>query len=144
MGEDVFTDRRGLRVLGLEECLERLSTVRLARVAFARHGGVEVLPVMVGVDGATLVFRTTWGTKFEAAAARNPVTVEADHVDLGSGHGWSVVAKGTAAVEYDPAAIARLEALDVPYWVRDGAEVFWVRVSPEEVSGREITAEPAP
>lgn len=145
MGEDTqrdaFTDRRGLRVMGLEECLERLRTVQLARVAWVRHGEAEVLPVMLGVEGTTLVFRTTWGSKFELAASRSPVTVEADDVDLEAGHGWSVVVKGTAAVEYDGDAVDRLEALQVPYWVHDGAETFWVRVTPEEVSGREITAE---
>lgn len=138
MSEGLFTDRRGLRVLTLDECLDRLRSITVARLAFVRHGEAEVLPVMVGVDGATLVFRTTWGSKFEAAAARHPVTIEADHVDFATETGWSVIVKGTAAVEYDATVLARLESLGVPYWMRDATETFWVRVSPDEVSGREV------
>lgn len=143
MSGELFTDRRGLRVLTLDECLDRLRTTTVARLGFVRHGEAEVLPVVIGVDGATLVFRTTWGSKFEAAAARRPITIEADQVDPDRGTGWSVVVKGTAAVEYDACVIARLEALAVPYWMRDASETFWVRVSPDEISGREVMPVPA-
>jgi hypothetical protein len=43
-----------------------------------------------------------------------------------------------AAVEYDEAAIARYELLGIERWVRDDSETFWVRVTPETVTGREL------
>jgi hypothetical protein len=41
-------------------------------------------------------------------------------------------------VEYADADIARLEALGVPVWLRDDSETFWVRIRPEDITGREL------
>jgi uncharacterized protein len=133
------TDRRGLRVLSYDECLLLLRRAPVGRLGFVHHGEPEILPVTFGMDGAAPVFRTTWGSKLDAAAGGGLVTLEADSLDLALGRAWSVVVKGTAAVEYGDAGIARLEALAVPAWLRDDSETFWVRVRPESVSGRELT-----
>jgi nitroimidazol reductase NimA-like FMN-containing flavoprotein (pyridoxamine 5'-phosphate oxidase superfamily) len=140
MDDDIATDHRGMRVLGLEECLQRLGRARVARVAFVANGEAEVLPVAIGLDGSTVVFRTTWGAKLEAAMVRAPVTVEVDDFD-GSGEGWSVVVKGTASMEYDRLRTEHWESL-VPRWLSDEGETFWVAVSPEEISGRELVSSP--
>ena len=133
---DMGTDRRGLRVLDMEDCLARLSRAKVARIAFVHNGEAEVLPVAIGLDGSTVVFRTTWGSKLEAAVLQAPVTVEVDEFD-GHGAGWSVLLKGTAAMEYDQVRTRHWEHL-VPAWLHDEAETFWVTVTPEEISGREI------
>ena len=133
------TDRRGLRVLSYDECLLLLRRAAVGRVAFVHHGEPEILPVTFGMDGAAPVFRTTWGSKLDAASGGGLVTVEADQLDPALGRAWSIVVKGTAAVEYGDADIARLEALGVPTWLRDETETFWVRVRPESITGRELT-----
>ena len=133
------TDRRGLRVLSYDECLLLLRRAAVGRVGFVHHGEPEILPVTFGMDGAAPVFRSTWGSKLDAAASGGLVAFEADSLDPALGRAWSIVVKGTAAVEYADADIARLEALGVPVWVRDDTETFWVRIRPESITGRELT-----
>lgn len=144
MDADVVRDRRGLRVLGFDECLDRLRSATLARLAFVHDGEPVILPVNVGLDGATLLFRTSWGSKLQAAGDNTVVAVEVDEVDRAAGVGWSVVVKGTASIEYDPELAEQWDRdLDVPYWFAEGPgspDTFWVRVMAEEVSGREIVA----
>ena len=131
-------DRRGLRVLTYDECLLLLRHARTGRLGFVHHGEPEVLPVNFGLDHDAPVFRSTWGSKLEAASGGHPVALEADAVDRATARAWSVVVKGPASVEYDDDAIARYELLGIERWVRDDAELFWVRVSPETVTGREL------
>ena len=133
------TDRRGLRVLSYDECLLLLRRASMGRLGFVHHGEPEILPVTFGMDGPSPVFRTTWGSKLDAAAGRGLVALEADSLDPALGRAWSVVVKGTASVEYADADIARLESLGVPTWVRDDSETFWVRIRSESVTGRELT-----
>lgn len=140
MPADIATDHRGLRVLDLDECLERLRGHCLARVAFIHDGEPVVLPVAYGLDGATLVFRTSWGSKLQVAGDTGPVAVEVDDIDVTAGAGWSVLVKGTAALEYDDELTTRWEQLGVPYWLDTDVDLFWVRVSAEEISGRELVA----
>jgi len=137
MPSDVSLDHRGMRVLTLDECLERLRGEVVGRLAFVRDGDPEVLPVTFGTDGTSVVFRTSWGSKLQVAGDVGAVALEADAVDPSAGTGWSVVVKGTATVEYDPELTARWDRLGVPYWL-GGDDVFWVRVTAEEISGREI------
>jgi uncharacterized protein len=131
-------DRRGLRVLPYDECLLLLRHARTGRLAFIDHGEPEVLPVLFGLDGDAPVFRSTWGAKLDAASAGHVVALEADRVDRATSRAWSVVVKGPASLEYDDDAIARYERLGIERWVRDEAESFWVRVTPETVTGREL------
>jgi nitroimidazol reductase NimA-like FMN-containing flavoprotein (pyridoxamine 5'-phosphate oxidase superfamily) len=133
------TDRRGLRVLSFDECLLLLRHATVGRLGFVHHGEPEILPVAFGMDGPSPVFRTTWGSKLDAASVGGLVTLEADQLDQALGRAWSVVVKGTAAVEYGDVDIARLEALGVPQWLPGDTESFWVRVRTESVTGRELT-----
>lgn len=132
------TDRRGLRVLTLDESVRLLRQAVIGRIGFVHHGEPEVLPVTFGIAGHSPVFRTTWGSKLEVASGGGPVALEADHVDTAGGRAWSIVVKGIALVDYDDDAIRRYEALDIPSWLHDDAETFWVRITPESVSGREL------
>lgn len=140
MGADISTDHRGLRVLALAECLQRLNDSVLGRVAFVHDGEPVILPVTIGLDGAAVVFRTSWGSKMQSAVDGQPVAVEVDSADLVRGAGWSVVVKGTASVVYDPKVTGRWERMGVPYWLHSAGETFWIRVTAEEISGRELVS----
>lgn len=140
MTTDVSTDHRGMRVLDLDECLEKLGSAVFGRLAFSHDGGLDVLPVTFGMDGTAVVFRTSWGSKLQAAGDRRLVALEVDDIDPALGIGWSVVVKGTATIEYDNAVTGPWTRLGVPYWLADGAETFWVRIVSEEISGRELVA----
>ena len=132
------TDRRGLRVLAMDECLLLLGAAVMGRLGFVHHGEPEVLPINFRLDGASPVFRSTWGNKLDTASVGGLVALEADEVNLLTRRAWSVVVKGQAVREYNDEAIARYETLGVPAWLQDDAETFWVRVLPESVTGREL------
>ncbi|MEP6666431.1 MAG: pyridoxamine 5'-phosphate oxidase family protein, partial [Nocardioidaceae bacterium] len=95
------TDHRGLRVLGFEECLERLRTEPVGRLAFVDKGEPVVFPVNHAIDGVDVVFRTSWGSKLEVAESSGVVAYEVDGYDSLSEKGWSVVVKGTAQLVYE-------------------------------------------
>ena len=132
------TDRRGLRVLSMDECLVLLRKATLGRLGFVHDGEPDVLPINFGMDGSSPVFRSTWGSKLYTASAERLVALEADDVNRDTGRAWSVVVKGRAVMEYNDDAVARYEALSVPSWPPDDTESFWVRVLPDSVTGREL------
>jgi hypothetical protein len=136
--EHAITDRRGLVVLGLDDCLERLRAAPVGRLAFVDHGVPVVVPVTHAMDGTNVVFRTTWGSKLEAAQAAGSVAFEVDSVDETTKTGWSVLVKGTASIAYEAHDIERYEQLDVPVWVGFGDDTMWIVLRAEEISGREI------
>ncbi|HEX6920523.1 MAG TPA: CBS domain-containing protein [Actinomycetes bacterium] len=133
------TDHRGLRVFSYDECLERLRTASVGRLAFVYDGGPTVLPVNHGLDGADVVFRTTWGSKLHVSEDSGPVAFEVDGYDQNLETGWSVLVKGTMSVVYDEADTERYERLGVRGWAGLGEPSFWVRIRPEEITGRGIT-----
>lgn len=135
------TDRRGLRVLTLDECLQRAATAPLGRVAFAHDGEIVILPVNHAIDRMDVVFRTGWGSKREVAVAGGRVAFEVDSHDAERRVGWSVLIKGSAALVYDADERRRLDALGMLSWVATGGnDGFWVRLRAEEITGREIVS----
>jgi len=139
---DQSTDHRGLRVLGLEECLERLRTTPVGRLAFMNDGEPVVFPVNHAVDGVDVVFRTSWGSKFQVAETSGIVAYEVDGYDSASESGWSVVVKGTAQLVYENVDTDRYDQFGLRSWVDRKGLGFWVRVRPVEITGREVTPPP--
>lgn len=135
---ETSTDHRGLDVLDLDECLARMSRVPVGRLVYMQDGEPVVLPVNHGVDGNDVVFRTTWGSKLQQAQHAKLVAFEVDEFDATTRTGWSVVIVGRASVVYDDQEVARLEKLGVTSWAGALDPVFWVRIRPEQVTGREI------
>lgn len=131
-------DHRGLRVLTLDECLQHLRESVVGRVAFLHEGDPVILPVTHAVDGLDVVFRSTWGSKLEHARHADSVAFEVDQVDPATRSGWSVLVRGVAAVEYDPAALERLDAMSLATWAPPDETSFWIRVRTEAVTGRAI------
>ena len=131
-------DHRGLRVLTLEECLQHVRDSAVGRVAFLHEGDPVILPVTHALDGLDVVFRSTWGSKLEHARHADSVAFEVDQVDLTTRSGWSVLVRGVAVVEYDPAVLERLDALSLASWAPPDDSSFWIRVRAEAVTGRAI------
>jgi len=132
------TDHRGLRVLGLEECLIRLRTTPVGRLAFMSEGEPVVFPVHHAVDGVDVVFQTSWGSKLDVAETSGIVAYEVDSYDTLSEGGWSVVVKGTAQLVDDSVDTDRYEQFGLRSWATLGGAGFWVRIRPIEITGREI------
>jgi nitroimidazol reductase NimA-like FMN-containing flavoprotein (pyridoxamine 5'-phosphate oxidase superfamily) len=132
------TDRHGLEVLPLAQCLVLLRSRPIGRLAFVEAGLPTVLPVNHLVDSTSVVLRTTRGGKLDAALAGKPVAFQLDDHDEARGTGWSVLVRGRIEVVDDPELLARYaEELD-SWLLADGEEAAWLRIVADEVSGRRL------
>jgi nitroimidazol reductase NimA-like FMN-containing flavoprotein (pyridoxamine 5'-phosphate oxidase superfamily) len=140
MSEQAFsaTDHTGLRVMGIDECLERIASVRVGRLAFHLDGEIAVLPVVHVVDGVDVCFRTAGDSKIQAAIDRARVTYEVDAFDAETRSGWSVVVNGNAVIADEEDTRALTDGSGRP-WVPDEGLV-WIRVRTQSVTGRELGA----
>jgi nitroimidazol reductase NimA-like FMN-containing flavoprotein (pyridoxamine 5'-phosphate oxidase superfamily) len=134
-------DHSGLGVLAEEECLYRLRTARVGRVAFLSDGYPIILPVNHGMDGMSVVFRTNLGSKLGVAENEMPVAFEVDGIDADRRTGWSVVIRGDAQAVYDPDHVARLNRLGIWPWADAARRGHWVRIRTHEMTGRKILHE---
>jgi hypothetical protein len=139
MTTDVPTDHSGLRVMGTDECIERISSTAVGRVAFARDGEIVLLPVHHVVRRMDVYFRTSGGSKIEAAADHAPLGFEPDGYAGPPATGWSVTVTGTASVVDDDELASELGELDGDPWpIGDVASAVWIRLRSDQISGREV------
>ena len=131
-------DHAGLEVLTPEECAEHLAATPVGRLGFIDRGEPVVLPITFGMWERSVVFCTGSGSKLDAAIMGHPVVVEIDEWDAGTRQGWSVVVKGVAMTIDDGREIDSLDRLQAASWVRPGSPKTWVRVLPDEITGRRI------
>ena len=137
MSDEPITDRHGLEVIGLDECLSLLASLPYGRLAYLDAGAPSIVPVNHLVDGSSVVIRSLDGGKLGAAIFERPVAFELDELDFTTRTGWSVVVRGRAEIVED----ADAEGYDkwLGSWaVRDGARTTWVRIIADEVSGRRL------
>ncbi len=127
-------DRNGLEVLGTAECLRLLETSTIGRIGISSGALPVILPINYRVDGHRILFRTSAGTKLDAATRNAVVAFEVDHIDPIYHSGWSVVVTGVAA-DVDGAPDEDLWA--TPRWA-PGAEDRLVAISIDEISGRRL------
>lgn len=133
------TDHTGLRVMGLDECLERLVASPIGRFAFQLDAEIAVLPVQHVTDGVDVCFRTAGDSKIEAALDHDRVAFEVDSFDPSTRTGWSVLVQGTAILVEDQAEIRALENRAGRPWVRSLARGHrWIRIRSQSVTGREL------
>lgn len=121
------------RQLTEDECWERLSHTFYGRIACTAAGEIDIFPVNHKVDGRSIVFRTSAGTKLLEMTIRSGVAFEVDGYD--ELEAFSVVLKGTAE-EFDrDADVLAAERLGVQPWAPEEKD-RWVRIAPSEVRGR--------
>lgn len=132
----VVTDRHGLEVLSADECWSLLRQSTIGRVALVHDGEPVVLPVSFGVVGHQIAFRSARGAKLGAARMNQPVAFEVDSFDVETLSGWSVLVEGTADTIYAESEVAELEALGVKRWTPQPFESDWVKILPNDISGR--------
>jgi nitroimidazol reductase NimA-like FMN-containing flavoprotein (pyridoxamine 5'-phosphate oxidase superfamily) len=127
--------RTRLEVLSEAVCKRLLRMHHLGRLGVITEGRPLVLPVNYAFDGDHVFFRTDAGTKLHAAIG-HPVAFEIDGVDNVWHSGWSVVVAGRADVVSDDEQ-DDLSVLPLGPWC-PGPKRTWVRVTPDEISGRRI------
>jgi len=135
-GMDDTTATGELLELSVEQCERLLEKLPIGRVGFSYAGKQVVLPVNYRFLDGEIIFRTLFGQKLDAAAAELPVAFEVDEWDEQSHSGWSVLVKGRAEqiLEYDALVVA--DEIGARPWAGGASEGHWVRVVPEEITGR--------
>lgn len=138
MNDPAPTDRHGLEVLSLAQCLTLLRSRPLGRLAYIDAGQPSIVPVNHLVDGSGVVLRSLSGGKLDAAAVGQPVAFQLDDHDPARGSGWSVLVRGNAVLVDDPAQIARF-AEELESWaIDDPSQATWIRIVADEISGRRL------
>lgn len=130
------TDHAGLEVLTRAQCIDLMSTEPVGRIAFVDAGEPVVLPVNFAIGDGQIVFRSTYGSKVSAALRAATVAFEVDSYDPGVRAGWSVIATGVAEVVESEDEIAELEELGLQPWADAVEKPIWVRITPDQISGR--------
>jgi nitroimidazol reductase NimA-like FMN-containing flavoprotein (pyridoxamine 5'-phosphate oxidase superfamily) len=114
-----------------------LGTQSLGRLAVGRPDGPpHIVPVNYTVLRSSVVFRSAPGTKLDLLVTE-PVSFEVDYWNPRSRRGWSVVVEGLAYEASDREM--EIENLDLEGAV-ERQNSRWVRLMPQSISGRLITA----
>jgi uncharacterized protein len=118
-----------------DDCLRHLEAGHLGRLAFVRADGPAVLPINYAWDGVGVVFRTTIGSKLDAATAGALAAFEIDDADPLYHVGWSVVVRGPLET-LEESQVRRDTLRLTPWWA--GARDRWLRLRGDEVTGRRL------
>ncbi len=118
-----------------ESCWRLLREVDVGRLAVIIDERPEIFPVNYAVDGGSVVFRTSPGSKLSAVVSSPVVAFEADGYDEDSCEAWSVVVKGRADVVRGFLQLLDTTTLPVFPWQAAKKSQF-VRIVVDEVSGR--------
>ncbi|HVM20921.1 MAG TPA: pyridoxamine 5'-phosphate oxidase family protein [Egibacteraceae bacterium] len=133
------TDRNGLTVLTVDECMRLLSShvPRVGRISFVSDNKPVILPVNYAFHEGSVVFRTDPGAKLSAASGGEYVAFEVDSIDTTWEEGWSVLVQGRAEEVTDPDEVERLENLPLRPW-GPGPKAAYVRIMSTDISGRRL------
>lgn len=119
------------------ECYRRLGGTGVGRIALCLSDGPIILPVNYLVDEPAILVRTSPHTVL-ARHASGPVAFEVDELEPALKFGWSVLVVGDAQPIDDVDEMIELRASDrLEAWA-SGVRNLFIRVTPREVSGREI------
>ena len=131
-------DHQGLDVLTVEECEELLAQNDIGRIGFVDQGSTVILPVNYAYVAGSVLFRTAPGSKLALAAAGDRASFEIDGWERTTRSGWSVLVKGTAQEMTDDWLVALAERFDVEPWADSIPREHWIRIQPDEITGRWI------
>ena len=138
--EEMSHDEHALGELSERECLNRLASTPVGRIAFSQNALPAVVPVNFVLDDDHIMFRTTPGSKLDTAVRGAIVAFEADHIDPDTRTGWSVLVVGRCSHETDPAVIKRLDQFPLDPWLPDPTNHF-VRIYCDQITGRVLGAD---
>src|SRR5687767_10927023 len=127
----------GLELLTEEEAVDLLRSADFGRVGVTIRALPAIFPVNYCMIDDDIVFRTSEGSKFNAATDGAVVAFEVDDHDPVTKSGWSVLVVGRSEVVHDLEMTFRvLDSGLEPY--ADGPRTSIVRITPVFVSGRRI------
>ena len=115
-----------------------LSTERLGRVGVTLEALPAILPVNYALLGDNIIFRSAPGGKLTAALTGSVVAFEVDASKPDHTSAWSVMIVGHSQWLADGTALAQAKRLPLSPWA-PGSRDYFVRITPELVSGRRYT-----
>jgi uncharacterized protein len=132
----------GLELLTEAEARALLASEDLGRVGVTMGALPVILPVNYVVIDGDIYFRTSAGSKLNAATANAVVAFEVDQRDRSTRTGWSVLAVGICEQVLEVELLLRAAATGLEPDA-DGRRGHLVRIRPELISGRRIVHGPA-
>lgn len=132
-----MTQRTWLTSLPQEECAALLRGAVVGRLGVIIDGKPEVFPVCHVYEDGCVIFPTNDGTKMHAALRWPWVCFEVDAIDPDGMTARSVMVSGRAEEISDTAVIERAASIRTLPW-RTEQTVRWVRIVPDQVTGRRI------
>lgn len=118
-----------------------IAGVHLGRLVTVIDGRAEIFPVNFVVQRRTVLFRTAEGTKLFGAVTNEHVLFEADDHNIVDG--WSVIVRGTAKVLFAAEDVHDAEQAGLYPWIAT-RKLRFVRITPEEITGRRFVFGPEP
>jgi len=128
----VSSDETEVAILTRSECLEHLSRASIGRVGASINALPVILPVHFTLFEDSVLFRTTTGTKLDAAIIGAVIAFQADSYEPVGGTGWSVLFQGIATVVND----SRATSVPIKPWGPTHSELHLVRVEATHLTGR--------
>ncbi|MGW6914201.1 pyridoxamine 5'-phosphate oxidase family protein [Kitasatospora sp. NPDC054939] len=122
--------------LTVPECWDLMGTRGIGRIALNTQPGPAVYPVNYAVDARTIVYRTA--PRAADPPDASPVSFQVDRIDDQLSRGWSVLVLGQARHVVDLHEQERLAQLPGAVPWAGGDRPLWVRIRPDEVTGRRI------
>jgi len=129
-----------VEVLDEPTCWALLRTQHVGRLALAGHPPA-IFPVNYLVHEGEIRVRTDPGAKLDRLRQDAQVAFEVDEIDPVGARGWSVVVTGRAIEEVH---LPATEPRPAPRPWGPGAKAYWLRITPDAVSGRRIRHLDAP
>ncbi|MEO7126272.1 MAG: pyridoxamine 5'-phosphate oxidase family protein [Nakamurella sp.] len=132
-------DDSTMDVLSSSRCYRLLAERSVGRIGVVSDGYPVIIPVNYAMDGETVVVRTARGSVV-GRADLTKASFQIDQFDPKRKSGWSVLLRGqlnALTVEDRNELIERTRATGVSPWA-PGEHDLWMRISPEDVSGRQI------
>ncbi|GHF52506.1 nitroimidazol reductase NimA-like FMN-containing flavoprotein (pyridoxamine 5'-phosphate oxidase superfamily) [Amycolatopsis bartoniae] len=134
-----------LRPLTPRECLDRLASQAVGRLAFSEHALPTVRPVNFVLHHGDIVVRTSAAGAIGRLSGE-VVAFEVDDVEPAPATGWSVVVVGKAEAVTDAEELATLAGPRHPLWAH-GERSRFLRIPIDMISGRMLrlaVADPVP
>jgi nitroimidazol reductase NimA-like FMN-containing flavoprotein (pyridoxamine 5'-phosphate oxidase superfamily) len=143
-GRDWPIDHEGLEVMPAKVCDELLAASEVGRIAFINAGAPVILPVNFRYHHGRIVFRTSLGSKLNAAGRGYEVAFEIDDWDAPRRTGWSVLVQGTAEEVVSASDLEELFDLGLRPWADQVDRSMWVQIHPTDINGRRIPSRQGP
>ena len=139
LGTDPDRTPMQLSTLSVDECLRRLATQEIGRLAVVVDHYPQVFCVNYRLDDFVVVFRARLGGRLIGAHHKN-VGFEVDNLDSARRTGWTVMVRGMAEDVTDrqgDLVTERSRRLAVEPWV-PGEHPRIIRIIPAKITGREL------